>query len=329
MRNHDQHHGIHGSAAYASGIMASVPYAAPPPARTLVTDAGRTVGYYEFGDPDGVPVFALHGTPASGAGFVWADDAARGLGIRLIAPDRPGIGHSDEYRRGQGHVVADYVFDFEATADAFGIDSFGVLGYSGGGPYACAIAQALPERVNAAAIASCAGHVGEWASIRDFELTDRALTIASLRLPIVARSVLWWSARFASVLPRAALFVARIELPAPDRDVLARFGSPRAALALFTEGPVHGTAGMVTDYALIARPWGFRVEDIDIPLRCWHGTADNLVPYHHGVALAERASAELVSWEDEAHLAIVDHIREILEWLRRFATTERIERRTV
>src|SRR5205823_3210464 len=90
VRDDDQHHAVHGSAAYASGIMAPMAYSAPPPARTLVTNEGRTVGYYEFGDPDGVPVFALHGTPASGAGFVWADDAAREIGVRLIAPDRPG-----------------------------------------------------------------------------------------------------------------------------------------------------------------------------------------------------------------------------------------------
>ena len=302
----------------------------PPPAQTLLTAAGRTVSYYEFGDPEGAPVFALHGTPASGAGYVWADDAARELGIRLIAPDRPGIGHSDAYPAGRGHVVHDYVDEFTATADALGVDRFGVLGYSGGGPYACAIAHAHADRVNAIAVASGAGHVGEWANIRDFELTDRALTIAALRLPVVARSVLWWSARLASLAPRTALLIARVELPAPDRDVLTRFASPRAALALFTEGSIHGTAGMVTDYAAVARPWGFPVERITSPMRCWHGTADTLVPYHHGVALAERVpAAELVAWEGEAHLAIVDHIREILDWLRGFATTERNERRSV
>jgi pimeloyl-ACP methyl ester carboxylesterase len=192
------------------------------------------------------------------------------------------------------------------------------------------VAHALTGRVNATAIASGAGHVGDWASIREFELTDRALTIASLRLPIAARTVLWWSARFAALTPRAALLVARIELPGPDRDVLSRFQSPRDALALFTEGSTHGTAGMVTDYAAIARPWGFRVEDIDTPMRCWHGTADTLVPYQYSEALVERiAAADLVAWEGEAHLAIVDHIREILEWLRRFTTTERIEHRTI
>ena len=47
-----------------------------PWART-VPAAGRDIGVYEFGDPDGDPVIALHGTPACGAGFDWTDVPAR------------------------------------------------------------------------------------------------------------------------------------------------------------------------------------------------------------------------------------------------------------
>ena len=46
-----------------------------------------------------------------------------------------------------------------------GSDSY-VLGYSGGGPYALAAAQALPDRVATAAVVSGAGQVGVWASVR-------------------------------------------------------------------------------------------------------------------------------------------------------------------
>src|SRR5262245_34077399 len=69
----------------------AMPYDMPPPSRTLRTTAGRRVSYCEFGDPEGIPVFAMHGTPASGAGFVWADEPAREHGVRLLAPDRPGV----------------------------------------------------------------------------------------------------------------------------------------------------------------------------------------------------------------------------------------------
>src|SRR3954470_3088289 len=93
-----------------------------PKPRT-VDVAGRAVGIYEYGDPAGRPVFVFHGTPACGAGFAWADEAARGLGLRLLAADRPGVGLSariDDYR------VCDYAGQVEALADAMEIERFAV-----------------------------------------------------------------------------------------------------------------------------------------------------------------------------------------------------------
>src|SRR5262249_57032189 len=65
-----------------------------PRPRTMTTDSGVVVGLYEYGDPAGEPVLVFHGVPACGAGFAFADQAARGCGVRLVAPDRPGVGLS-------------------------------------------------------------------------------------------------------------------------------------------------------------------------------------------------------------------------------------------
>src|SRR5256885_16790131 len=43
----------------------------PQPERVEVA-SGAVVGIYEFGDPTGDAVFALHGVPACGAGFAFA-----------------------------------------------------------------------------------------------------------------------------------------------------------------------------------------------------------------------------------------------------------------
>ena len=129
----------------------------PPPARTVRLATGRVVGYYEYGDPRGAPLFVLHGTPLSDAGFPWAARAARERGLRLIAPDRPGVGLSD---RAPVPLVAHYGAELGATADALGIDPFGVLGYSGGGPPALAAAYALPERVSVAGVVAGMGPTG-------------------------------------------------------------------------------------------------------------------------------------------------------------------------
>src|SRR5438045_7389115 len=89
--------------------------------RTVRTSDGRVTGYYEYGDPQGRPVVALHGTPACGAGFAWADRPAHARGVRLLAPDRPGVGDSSPWEPGRGAVVDDYPPMLQAFADALGL----------------------------------------------------------------------------------------------------------------------------------------------------------------------------------------------------------------
>jgi pimeloyl-ACP methyl ester carboxylesterase len=290
----------------------------PPPPRVVYTAAGRAVGCYAFGDPDGKPVFALHGTPACGATFVFLDACARAAHVRVIAPDRPGIGQSDRWPT-PDYRVASYPTELAATADALEIDEFAVLGYSGGGPYALAVADALADRVNAVALVGGAGQVGVWADRRDFELIDRELTLLSTRLPSAASITLWLSARFAHLFPAGALWFTQIGMSQSDRAAFARFDSSRAALALFTRAFARGTRGVVADYAALAQPWGFDIADLQqraTPIHCWHGDTDDIVPLRHTEELIARVPRiDLTIWPGVGHLAFVERANEIVEWL--------------
>jgi pimeloyl-ACP methyl ester carboxylesterase len=288
----------------------------PPSPRTLRIASGRTVGYYEFGDAAGVPVFALHGTPASGAGFAWADDRAHARGVRLVAPDRPGVGRTDRTPLGLKFEIRDYPEELAATADALGIERFRVLGYSGGGPYALAVAHALPDRVLATAVVSGSGQIGAWASVRDFAPTDRRMTRLSIYAPAIARAALVVSARATRIMPRLSAWLATAELSPTDRTVMKKFTSPQAALALFTRATERTTHGTLVDYAALARRWHFEVTEITVPVRAWHATDDPLVPVRHSEALVVRVpGAEIVRWPGEGHLAIIDRVGEVLDWL--------------
>lgn len=63
--------------------------------QTIILKDGRTLGYSEYGNPQGKPVFFLHGWPSSRMHAENMAEAAKKLQVRLIAPDRPGIGLSD------------------------------------------------------------------------------------------------------------------------------------------------------------------------------------------------------------------------------------------
>jgi hypothetical protein len=84
---------------------------------------GRTLAVAEWGDPKGVPVFELHGTP--GGRIDWPLDLTLDSrhGIRRLTLDRPGYGEST---RLASRTVADIVPDVVAIADALGIERFAI-----------------------------------------------------------------------------------------------------------------------------------------------------------------------------------------------------------
>jgi len=117
---------------------------------------GRQLGIAEYGDPTGQPVFFLHGTPGSRLRRPPNEDDVRAAGIRLLMYDRPGYGQSDRH---PGRRIVDCVPDVEAIADTLGLEQFHVVGGSGGGPHALAVAARLEER--AAGARAGRKHLGE------------------------------------------------------------------------------------------------------------------------------------------------------------------------
>jgi pimeloyl-ACP methyl ester carboxylesterase len=85
---------------------------------------GRKLAYAEFGKPDGYPVLYCHGAPSSRLEpLSLGDDVLSQLGLRVICPDRPGIGQSDfQSDRGFSGWPRDVVF----LTEALGLDRFSV-----------------------------------------------------------------------------------------------------------------------------------------------------------------------------------------------------------
>ena len=91
--------------------------------RTVVSADGRTVAFATWGDPDGFPILALHGTPGSRLERWAREGLYRELGVYLVTHDRAGYARSDRRR---GRRVADEVDDVLLLADELGFDRFAV-----------------------------------------------------------------------------------------------------------------------------------------------------------------------------------------------------------
>lgn len=103
-----------------------------------------------YGPADGQPVIALHGWLDNAASF--ARLAPKLQGLRIVALDFAGHGHSDHRPAGAGYALWDYVHDVLQVAEQFGWQRFSLLGHSMGAIVAVLLAGALPERVERLAL---------------------------------------------------------------------------------------------------------------------------------------------------------------------------------
>src|SRR5262249_10636996 len=121
---------------------------------TILLKDGRRLGYAQYGDPQGSPILLFHGCPGSRLCGAIFDHVAREQQVRLLVADRPGYATSSPVRNG---TLLGYVDDVVALCDALHLDTFAVLGVSGGGPFALACAASLATRVTRCGLLSAIG----------------------------------------------------------------------------------------------------------------------------------------------------------------------------
>lgn len=98
-----------------------------------------------FGPEDGQPVIALHGWLDNANSFARLAPCLQGL--RIVALDLAGHGHSNHRPAGAGYALADYVHDVLQVAEQLGWQRFSLLGHSLGAIISVFLAGAVPERV--------------------------------------------------------------------------------------------------------------------------------------------------------------------------------------
>ena len=278
----------------------------------IAIDNDRQIGFAEFGDPQGRAVFWLHGTP--GARRQIPAEARVYAGqhhIRLIGVDRPGIGSSTPH---QYDAVLDFGHDLRVIADVLGIERFAVIGLSGGGPYTLACAAAMPERVVTAAV------LGGVAPTRGPDaISGGAMTLGNLVAPVL--EVAGLPVRLAAatliklirpVASPALEVYARVS-PEGDRRLLGRPEFKAMFLDDLLNGSRKQLAAPFADVVVFARPWGFRLDEVKVPVLWWHGDRDHIIPFEHGEhVVAGLPDATMHVIHGESHLAGLGRAEEIL-----------------
>ena len=211
---------------------------------------GRTLGFVEWGRSDGPVVVLCHpATRIVQPGW----DTAEAAGVRIVFPDRPGLGRSTFQ---PGRSILDWPADVAALASHLEVDRFSVVGVSAATPYALACGLALAGTVTAVGI--IAGTVP-----RD-DTQRTGLAALAVDDPEAALAAIRERARAALEGPAAA--APGTDRPEPDGSLYARPDVQAALSAAGKETYRQGVDGPAHDSLLSLRPWGCGLGEI--PTRC-------------------------------------------------------------
>lgn len=246
------------------------------PETHVINDAtGRRIAWCEYGDPDGRIAIVAHGTPGSRYQGIPLHDAAEASGWRLIFPDRPGYGQTSPLA---GSALPDEGFhswnnDALAVLDHLGVDKAAVVGISGGGGYALALATQSPARV-ARLVLVCAMVPG----------TPRACLRQRIRVVSILYATARWAPRIAgAMLAGTGIFAharsnSTSAWPAADQAVMNDPAAKANSELDAREAKSQGTAAAVADLRRYCLELPAPLESINVPTVFLHGSADGNVP---------------------------------------------------
>jgi len=285
---------------------------------TLDLPDGRVLSFLEVGDPAGPLVLHHHGGPSSRLEAILFETAAREVGVRLVCIDRPGMGRSSPQ---QERSFEGWSRDLLAMADHLGARTFGVTGWSEGGPWAIAAAAQLPRERMRHATNIAGGSYGtfgdNWAAPLQSKVDALGGRLALHFSPgfTLMYSLLEYEVRRA---PKSFVKQMLAALSDADRAVLADQVILEHFIDAAAECFAQGVDGLVRDAKVLYRAWSFDVRAIDRPVHFWQGMDDRLVPaeINHRVAQAmPKAVWHPVS--PGGHFIAVTRAREILSIARR------------
>ena len=200
------------------------------------------------------------------------------------------------------------------SGDQLDLKQFGVTGWSMGGQYALACAQHLSDSVAAAAIMAGAVPLDSFDSFDELNKLDQCLIRLSEHVPKAAEAIFFSMGKLAEHAPQTWNTIMLRSTVQIDSEAIRR--QPLPGVAGFAAPALLNAKGMVEEYRVWVKPWGFSFEQIHCPVMVWQGDADELVPKQWAEEMARRIThARLHLIVGEGHLLPYNNYRDILSEL--------------
>lgn len=276
----------------------------------------RKLSYCIYGPDDGQPVLYFHGTPSSRL----EPSLVNGYGsdielwlikykIKLIAIDRPGMGLSTF---NPGGDFISFAKDVNLLLDNLKIKKCKVLCWSGGGPFALAMANEYKEVIHSIYI------------ITGFTLSFRGKVFSKMHgnklyfgaARFIPRVLTWLMKLVAGKEPKKPIPQIISKMPDVDHKLLADVERLKVVSATtLQEACRQGSRGAVYEAGLYFKDYGFDLKEIYQPVHFWWGNEDNVVIRLHPEAVEQQVPNHLVHYkQNEGHLSIyINHMEEVLQ----------------
>nr|WP_275897772.1 alpha/beta fold hydrolase [Pseudotabrizicola algicola] len=278
------------STAYALSLMyeqarpSTSPLAVDLQGATLHKGRYGLVGLHAFGPADGVPVLMLHGALFGIGALPGLREAAQTIGLRILAPERPGYGHTAPCE--DGNPVGLAVRQATDILDHYGLQQVVVLAHDIGTRFAAQFALEAPTRVAAVIAAPATPPMQTWAQTADMPTRHRVNAWAAQHLPglmdkIVALGLAQIARNGIEVIPRLVFDGCDF-----DQAILRQPAASAVLQEAFHLAWAQQGVGFRADMRLTNEDWQDRARRISTPFLCLHGTESRTVSQNAVEALA-------------------------------------------
>lgn len=267
---------------------------------------GRSLGYAEYGIKDGFPILFFHGLPGSRLEAEKLDLAALKLQVRLIGLDRPGMGLSSHQKN---RTILGWSDDINEFVTQLNIKKISIVGHSGGAPYVAACAYRLPDKIHKAIIVSGIAPLDHPEAISSLSKPQKQMHWLIRYCPLVVKLMMRMS--FKALENPNRLKTMLKQLPEVDAKIFANDHYKESMVSSLKEALCVNASGVVDDFKLLLKPWGFNLKDIQCPFIIWQGGKDLQAPVKHAEIFTQLLpQAHMQFLEEEGHISILHNYGE-------------------